>query len=80
MRLSDGARAVPRSQRSHSPEDIGVFQRALCCSRAADGDRPRSTIGFNYIVSKFRPEAVAAHVELQKGERSELAELAANIL
>jgi predicted ribonuclease YlaK len=31
-------------------------------------------------VSKFRPEAVAAHVELQKGERSELAELAANIL
>jgi PhoH-like ATPase len=39
-----------------------------------------SSNGFNYIVSKFRPEAVAAHVELQKGERSELAELAANIL
>jgi PhoH-like ATPase len=36
--------------------------------------------GFNYIVSKFRPQAIAAHVELQKGERSELAELAANIL
>lgn len=39
-----------------------------------------SSNGFNYIVSKFRSEAVAAHVELQKGERSELAELAANIL
>jgi PhoH-like ATPase len=36
--------------------------------------------GFNYIVSKFRTEAIAAHIELQKGERSELAELAANIL
>ncbi len=36
--------------------------------------------GFNYIVSKFRDQAIAAHIELQKGERSELAELAANIL
>ncbi len=36
--------------------------------------------GFNYIVSKFREQAIAAHVELQKGERSELAELAANLL
>lgn len=36
--------------------------------------------GFNYLVSKFRAEPVAAHIELQKGERSELAELAANIL
>lgn len=39
-----------------------------------------SSNGFNYVVSRFRPEAVAAHIELQKGERSELAELAANIL
>jgi len=39
-----------------------------------------SSNGFNYIVSKFREQAVAAHIELQKGERSELAELAANIL
>jgi PhoH-like ATPase len=36
--------------------------------------------GFNYLVSRFRTESVAAHIELQKGERSELAELAANIL
>ena len=36
--------------------------------------------GFNYLVSRFRDQAIAAHIELQKGERSELAELAANIL
>ena len=39
-----------------------------------------SSNGFNYVVSKFRAQAVAAHIELQKGERSELAELAANLL
>jgi PhoH-like ATPase len=39
-----------------------------------------SSNGFNYIVSKFRREAIAAHIELQKGERSELAEVAANLL
>ncbi|HWI60025.1 MAG TPA: PhoH family protein [Bacillota bacterium] len=39
-----------------------------------------SSNGFNYVVSRFRTESIAAHIELQKGERSELAELAANIL
>jgi PhoH-like ATPase len=39
-----------------------------------------SSNGFNYIVSKFRQEPIAAHIELLKGERSELAELAANLL
>jgi len=39
-----------------------------------------SSNGFNYIVSRFRDQAIAAHIELQKGERSELAELATNIL
>jgi PhoH-like ATPase len=39
-----------------------------------------SSNGFNYIVSRFRAQSVSAHIELQKGERSELAELAANIL
>jgi PhoH-like ATPase len=39
-----------------------------------------SSNGFNYVVSKFRDQPIAAHVELQRGERSELAELAANIL
>jgi PhoH-like ATPase len=39
-----------------------------------------SSNGFNYIISKFREQAIAAHIELQKGERSDLAELAANLL
>ena len=39
-----------------------------------------SSNGFNYIIKKFRGEPIAAHIELQKGERSELAELAANLL
>jgi PhoH-like ATPase len=39
-----------------------------------------SSNGFNYVVSRFRDQAIAAHIELQKGERSELAELAADIL
>jgi PhoH-like ATPase len=36
--------------------------------------------GFNYVVHKFRGEPLAAHVVLRRGERSELAELAANLL
>jgi PhoH-like ATPase len=36
--------------------------------------------GFNYIISRFKEQALSAHVELQHGERSDLAELAANIL
>src|SRR6266403_324623 len=36
--------------------------------------------GFNYLVSKFRAEPIAAHIELTKGERSRLAELGANLL
>lgn len=39
-----------------------------------------SSNGFNYIISRFRDYPIAAHIELQKGERSELAELAANVL
>ena len=39
-----------------------------------------SSNGFNYIVSRFRDQAIAAHIELQKGERSELAELASQYL
>ena len=39
-----------------------------------------SSNGFNYLISKFRETPLAAHIELQKGERSELAELAANVL
>lgn len=36
--------------------------------------------GLTYAVEKFKGHAIAGHVTLTKGERSELAELAANIL
>jgi PhoH-like ATPase len=36
--------------------------------------------GFTYLVNRFRGQAIAAHVQLSKGERSPLAELAANLL
>jgi PhoH-like ATPase len=36
--------------------------------------------GFTYLVNRFKNQPVAAHIELCKGERSELAELAANLL
>lgn len=39
-----------------------------------------SSNGLTYLVEKFRNEKIAAHVTLSKGERSELAELAANLL
>lgn len=39
-----------------------------------------SSNGFNYLISRFRDQAVSAHIELTHGERSELAELAANLL
>ncbi len=36
--------------------------------------------GFTYLINRFRGQAIAAHVDLKKGERSVLAELAANLL
>ena len=36
--------------------------------------------GFTYLVNRFRDQAVSSHIELRKGERSPLAELAANLL
>lgn len=39
-----------------------------------------SSNGFNYVVQRFRPDALAAHIELVKGERSQLAERASDIL
>ena len=36
--------------------------------------------GLSYTVEKFKGEAISGHVLLAKGERSPLAELAANIL
>lgn len=39
-----------------------------------------SSNGLTYVVERFKHEAIAAHVTLSKGERSHLAELAANLL
>ena len=39
-----------------------------------------SSNGLTYLVEKFKGERIAAHVTLTRGERSELAELAANLL
>ena len=39
-----------------------------------------SSNGLSYLVERFKQESIAAHVTLTKGERSELAELAANLL
>ncbi len=36
--------------------------------------------GLVHVVNRFRPERIAGHVSMVKGERSELAELAANLL
>lgn len=36
--------------------------------------------GLSYVVEKLKPHSIAAHVHLLKGERSPLAELAANVL
>ena len=36
--------------------------------------------GLTYIVERFKNEPMAAHITLNKGERSKLAELAANLL
>jgi PhoH-like ATPase len=36
--------------------------------------------GLTYLVDRFRGERIAASISLRKGERSKLAELAANLL
>lgn len=36
--------------------------------------------GFTHLINRFKSQALAAHIELHKGERSPLAELAANLL
>ena len=36
--------------------------------------------GLSYVIEKFKPYRIAAHVTLNKGERSELASIASNIL
>jgi PhoH-like ATPase len=39
-----------------------------------------SSNGLTYVVERFKEQAIAGHVTMMKGERSDLAELAANLL
>lgn len=39
-----------------------------------------SSNGLTYVVERFKEQGIAAHITLTRGERSELAELAANLL
>ncbi len=39
-----------------------------------------SSNGLTYVVERFKGQAIAGHITMTKGERSELAELAANLL
>ena len=39
-----------------------------------------SSNGLTYVVEKFKEQSITAHITLTKGERSELSELAANLL
>jgi PhoH-like ATPase len=39
-----------------------------------------SSNGLTYVVEKFKEQSISGHVTMMKGERSELAELAANLL
>ena len=39
-----------------------------------------SSNGLTYVVERFKDQKISAHITLEKGERSELAEIAANVL
>ena len=39
-----------------------------------------SNNGLTYVIEKFKNESIAAHITLQKGERSELASVSADLL
>jgi len=62
---------------------VGLSSKVVLTGDPYQIDNPyvdSSSNGFNYLVSRFRGQPLAAHIELVKGERSELAELAANLL
>ncbi len=61
----------------------GQFSKVVLTGDPEQIDNPyvdASSNGFTYLVNRFRGQPIAAHVEMRKGERSELAELAANLL
>ena len=75
--------ADPASATASFKEMVGNGTKIVFTGDPYQIDNPYvdgSSNGFNYVVSKFRPQAIAAHVELQKGERSELAEAGARLM
>ena len=60
-----------------SPRLLRLLQFRLLPFRL---ERDSATSGLTYSVERFKGHRISAHNTLVKGERSELAELAANIL
>ena len=61
----------------------GINTKLIFTGDPAQIDNPyldSSSNGLTYLVERFKDEAVAGHVTLTQGERSELAEIASNIL
>lgn len=62
---------------------VGAESKVIITGDPYQIDNPyvdSSSNGFNYLADRFRDQQLSAHVELRKGERSDLAELAANLL
>jgi PhoH-like ATPase len=61
----------------------GINTKLIFTGDPAQIDNPyldASSNGLTYLVEKFKDEVIAGHVTLTQGERSELAEIASNIL
>ncbi len=61
----------------------GEGTKIICTGDPYQIDNPyidSDSNGLTYLVNRFKGEALAAHITLSKGERSALAELAANLL
>ncbi|WP_018921408.1 PhoH family protein [Salsuginibacillus kocurii] len=62
---------------------VGEGSKIVLMGDPAQIDHPyldERTNGLTYVVERFKHEAVSAHIKLEKGERSGLAQLAADLL
>jgi hypothetical protein len=59
------------------PKSLGTSFGRLCCQ--AECVQSQSN-GLSYLIDHFKGQSLYGHVNLEKGERSELAELASNLL
>ena len=62
---------------------VGEGTKLVLTGDATQIDNPyldSSSNGLSYLVERLKEQAISAHVTMSKGERSELAELAANLL